>query len=470
MRSRPFLLATATLLAACTVGPDFRQPVVAGASGQWIGPAAPGAVDTLWWRSLGDPVLTSLIETATAGNADIRTGEARLREARANRDTAAGGRMPNIDAKASFAQTQLSRNGQFPIASIPGFNRQFGLFDAGFDASWELDLWGGHRRAVEAAGRREESAAASLADARLQIIAEVARSYADLRTTQARLQALATDSGYRGSLAMLTRQRVDAGEAPASEASAATIRAADARAPIAGAKADLQAAIYRLALLAGQPPEALAGTLDTPAPLLEPPALVAAGLRSDLLTRRPDVRAAQADFAAATADIGVATAELFPKLTLIGSLGQQSQSLSDTASGSSTRFGMGPSFSWPIFAAGRMRAQVRGAGARADAAAATYEKVVLAALSDSETALNRYAAARTALADREAALAAADHAASLAQQRFGSGEDDRLALLEAQSTAAAANLRAIAARADRFTAYVSLTKALGGGWITSSTD
>ena len=197
--------------------------------------------------------------------------------------------------------------------------------------------------------------------------------------------------------------------------------------------------------------------------------LLAAGLRSDLLTRRPDVRAAQADLAAATADIGVATAELFPKLTLVGSLGQQSQSLSDIGSGGSTRFGIGPSFSWPIFAAGRIRAQIRGADARADAAGAAYEKAVLTALSDSETALNRYAATGTALAEREAALDAAQRSAGLAQKRFASGEDDRLAVLEAQSTATAAGLLAIAARADHLTAYVSLTKALGGGWNDAPT-
>ncbi len=465
MPVRLLLLAT-VVLAGCTVGPDFKQPVVAGATAPWLGPAATGVVDPDWWQSLGDPVLTHLIETATANNADIRTAEARLREARANRDAAAGARLPAVDARASFTQTQLSKNGQFPIARIPGFNRQFGLFDAGFDATWELDLWGGNRRAVEAAGRRAESAAARLAETRLQIIAEIGRSYADLRATQARLAGLEANAGYRATLASLTSQRAGAGEASAMEASAATGRAADARAPIAGARADQVAAIYRLALLTGQPPEALATSLATPAPIPEPPAIVAAGLRSDLLTRRPDVRAAQADLAAATADIGVSTAELFPKLTLVGSLGQQSQGLSDIASGGSTRFGIGPSLSWPIFAAGRIRAQVRGADARADAAAAAYEKAVLTALSDSETALNRYAATGTALNDREAGLAAAERAAGLARQRFEKGEDDRLALLEAQSTATAARLRAIAARAEHFTAYLALTKALGGGWAT----
>jgi NodT family efflux transporter outer membrane factor (OMF) lipoprotein len=465
----PLLLAGAALLAGCTVGPDFRQPVVAGANGQWIGPAAPGAVDALWWQSLGDPVLAGLVESAIRGNADIRSAEARLREARANRDTAAGGRLPSVNAKAGFTQTQLSKNGQFPIESIPGFNRQFGLFDAGFDAAWEIDLWGSNRRTVEAAGRRTESAAAGLAAMRLQIIAEVGRSYADLRATQARLQGLDADAGYRAVLASLARQRADAGEASAIEANAANARAADARALIAGARADQSAAIYRLALLCGQPPDALANSLSTAAPIPEAPPIVAAGLRSDLLTRRPDVRAAQADLAAATADIGVATAELFPKLTLVGSLGQQSQSLSDIGIGGSTRFGIGPSFSWPIFAAGRIRAQIRGADARADAAGAAYEKAVLTALSDSETALNRYAATGTALAEREAALDAAQRSAGLAQKRFASGEDDRLAVLEAQSTATAAGLLAIAARADHLTAYVSLTKALGGGWNDAPT-
>jgi len=191
--------------------------------------------------------------------------------------------------------------------------------------------------------------------------------------------------------------------------------------------------------------------------------MVAAGIRSELLQRRPDVRAAEADLVAATADVGTETANLYPRFALAGNVGQQARSLGDLAESGSTRFGIGPSFSWPIFSFGRIRAQVRAAGARADASAAAYEKAVLGALADSETAANRYAAAMNARDARESALGEARAAAALAGQRFQRGEDDRIQMLEAHSAALQAELLALAARADAAAAYVGFTKALGGG-------
>jgi NodT family efflux transporter outer membrane factor (OMF) lipoprotein len=463
MRHAPLLLIT-LVLAGCTVGPNYRRPTVAGIDAPWIAHGNTDTVDQSWWKALGDPVLENLIARAATDNFDVRIAEARLQEARANRDAAAGRALPSVSATGSATENQLSRNGLLPINNLPGFKRNYSLFDAGFDASWEIDLWGGTRRAIESAGARTAAAAAHVADVRLQTIAEVARTYAELRGGQARLESLNAEARIRGEIAALVQRRFAAGDASWSDAAFASQRAYAAKAVISGSAADLQSAIYRLGLLTGQPPEALLDSLRVPAPLPMPPAIVATGIRSDLLRRRADIRAADAELAAATADIGVETANLYPRFSLMGGLGQQSRAGSELTSASSTRFSIGPSFSWPIFSAGRIRAQIRGANARADAAAAAYEKTVISALTDSETALNRYAATVVTRGESESALANGQLITRLAAQRFRAGEDDRIQWLEAQSSERAFEQVSLTARLDVTTSYIAIVKSLGGGW------
>ncbi|MDE2043314.1 MAG: TolC family protein, partial [Alphaproteobacteria bacterium] len=224
--------------------------------------------------------------------------------------------------------------------------------------------------------------------------------------------------------------------------------------------AQAHADIYALATLTGQAPGIALDLSHAP----QLPEIVAAGIRSELLQRRPDIRAADADLAAATFDIGAAKAQLYPHFSIMGGLGQQAQHGSDLFSGDSTRFVIGPSFSWPIFNAGRIKAQVRGTQARADAAQAAYEKAVLGALADSETALNRYANDKLAYANAASANENARDLARLAKSRFEAGEDDRVQMLEAQASALANAQSLETARGDALAAYVALSKALGGGW------
>ena len=460
MRASPLLLLL--LAGACTVGPDFKRPVVAGTDAGWQSPAAtPGPVEANWWRALGDPTLDTLVEAALANNLDLREAAARLREARAGRDAAAGRASPEVSARGSATQNRISGDGQLPVARIPQFSRDYALFDLGFDASWEIDLWGGTRRSIEGAQARAEAAELRAGDVRLQVIAEVVRSYADLRAAQARRTSVAAEAEVRRTVAGLAQRRYTGGEGTRIEAAQAAQRAATVRAALPQIVADASAAQARLALLTGRPPEAVT-LADAPLPL--PPALVAAGIRSELLQRRPDVRAAQADLAAATADVGVETANLYPRFSLLGSLGRQSRNVEGLADGPTTRFSIGPSFSWPIFSAGRIRAQIRGSNARVDAAGARYEKAVLSALADSETALNRYAAARAEAETRDAVLAEAALVARLAERRWRAGEDDRLQALEAEAVRRSAEQAALAARAATLTSYAALSKALGGGW------
>jgi NodT family efflux transporter outer membrane factor (OMF) lipoprotein len=424
---------------------------------------APGEVDAQWWKALHDPVLDGLVVEALAHNLDIVQAEARLREARANGDAARGRTAPQVNVTGSATEQQLSANGQIPINNIPGFDRRFSLFDAGIDASWELDLWGGVARSVDAANARAKASALRAEDTRLRIVAEVVRTYSELRAAQARGALLEREAALRTDIAALIDARFRAGESARSDVANARQRASAARAQIPQTDANARAAAYSLALITGRPPEALAALAASPAPLPTPPVLVPAGVRSELLLRRPDVRAAEADLAAATADIGVARASLYPRFSLVGSLGQQAQQPGDFLSGESTRFLIGPSFTWPIFSFGRIRAQIHAADSRADASAAAYEQAVLSALTDSETAANRYVAAVAARKDRETALEDASTAAGLALLRFDKGEDDRIQMLEARSASIQAEQAALAAQADATTAYVSFAKALGGG-------
>jgi NodT family efflux transporter outer membrane factor (OMF) lipoprotein len=457
-----FLSVAMLATAGCTVGPDYAQraPKVGP---EWVEPADAGPVDLSWWESFGDATLANLVKKAVAANLDIAEAQARLAEARANRDAAAGRQLPDARAVGSATENQVSENGQLPVANIPGFDRRYSLFDLGFDASWEIDLWGRNRRSLEAAQARAAAAAESARAVRLRVIAEVVRNYIDLRAAQARLQVAEQNGRVLGEIGRVAQLRFAAGEANRLEATRAATDAAAAAGVIPALRAEERAAAYNLALLTGEAPEMALGLLAR-AELPSPPPAIAAGLRSELLARRPDVRQAERELAAATADIGVATADLVPRFSLLGSLGQQARDAGDLLSGSSTRFSIGPSFSWPIFSGGRIRAQIRGADARAQAAAIRYDKAVLEALRDSETAINRFAMARQSRGQAEAAEQAARETLGLARRRFQAGEDNRLDALRAEAAYEAAARQLADARALELAAAAALYKALGGGW------
>jgi len=462
---RRFMLVSLPLLAtACTVGPDYHRPVVTGEAASWASAANASAVDPTPWAKLGDPVLADLISQALAANLDIAEAEGRLREARAQLGATRANGAPQATLSASAQQNRTSLNGAVPLGSFPGYQRNFALYNAGFDASWEIDLWGGQRRAVESAQAQIAAAHARAADVRLQVVAEVVRAYAQLRGSQAMLTAARADAEAQAESAEIIRQRLAAGESPRGDETRAREAARTAHAPIAGIEADAHAAADSLALLTGRAPEALRALAATPAAMPELPANVAVGARADMLRRRPDVRAAEADLATATANVGVQTASLYPRLSLNGGLDPQSRALGNLASGNSLGFAVGPRLSWALFDGGRVRAQIGAANARTDQATARYTRAVLAALADSETAINRYAAWGATMAERDAALAASARSLDLARQRYQAGEDDKLALLQAQSAYANAQRASFQAHEAAFEAYAALVKALGGGW------
>ena len=453
-------------LAGCTVGPGYERPQTPIAE-DWMEPAVPGAIDTEWWHRFGDPQLAALVERAVASSPDLREAEARLAEARANRDAARGGRSPQVQATGSATENVLSENGQLPIANIPGFDREFSLFDLGFDASWELDFWGRNRRQVEAAEARAAAALWSRRDALVSLVAELARNYVELRGAQAELAAAEDRLEAQAALAGLTRLRFEAGEASRIDAEQADSQRAAAAAARDGLAAQAAAAAYRIAVLVGEPPEQVVPGLHPSAPIPEPPATIVSGVRSDLLERRPDIRRAERELAAATAEIGVATADLFPRFNLLGSLGSQARNPLDLLSGGSVRLAVGPSCSWPVFSGGRIRAQIRASDANAEAAAARYDRAVIGALSESESAANRFATASSAAGEARVAWEREAAAYRLAEMRFERGEDDRLALMRARLRMLDAQSRERDAAEVRATAAIALYKALGGGWAAT---
>lgn len=456
-------LLLALMLTACAVGPAYERPNVSFDE-HWVETADTGPVDAAWWRSLNDPLLSELVDRALGGNLDLARAEARLREARANRDAAAGQRLPQVDVAGSAARERVSENGQIPINRIPGFKRDLSLYQVGFDASWEIDLWGHQSRSVQAAGARTEAARDSRRAVQVQVVAEVIRCYVDLRSAQEVMQSVESDAEAQESIATLVNDRYQKGESSRFDFVRTDAQARTTRAAVPGFEAAARAASYELAVLIGQSPETLVPRLLVPAALPQSAATVTAGLRSDLLRRRPDILQAERQLAAATADVGVATAELFPRVSLIGSVGQQAQNGGDIFTGASNQFTVGPSLHWPIFAGGTLRANIRAANARADVAATTYESAVLGAISDSETAINRFAAARRTQQDREVARQQLEESVTLARERYRAGEDDLIVLLEAQSAYTVAEQQSIAARASTLSAQASLYKALGGGW------
>ena len=464
-----FVQIAAASLAACTVGPDYERPQIDHAD-VWLEPAELSAVDMRWWDNFDDPMLVRLIDMAVAGNPDLREAEARLAEARANRDAVRGGRVPEIEANGSVTENVLSRNGQLPVNNIPGFDREFPLFDFGFDASWELDFWGRRTRQIEAAEARAAEALEARRDVLITLIGEIARGYVDLRAAQAGAALQSQAAEAEAGRAALADQRYRAGESSRLEAERAAALAATAAQAVPQAQARAAAAAYRIATLVGRPPEDIVPELRGPAPLPGAPEQIFVGIRSDLLERRPDVRQAERELAATTADIGVATADFFPRFSLFGSLGSQARDPGDLFSTDSLRLGIGPSFSWPIFSGGRIRAQIRAADARTEAAAARYEAAVIGALSDSESAINGYLRAQETTTEAERALAAERAATELARQRFEAGEDNRSDWLAAQLQLAERETGALDARAAELQSAIALYKALGGGWSVIEAD
>lgn len=485
------VVALAFTLAGCTVGPDFERPTVHPPNNWHALKSAEtpnaSAVTTQpaqlarWWTVFDDPTLTALIQDALKGNLNLRRARLRIREARARLAMAQGRRLPSISAGASYRRKRVSQNGiastiggaersragrgRAPAPPIPGGALgEFNLFQAGFDASWELDLFGGSQRHIEATKARLAAAVANRRAVRVSLVAEVARNYFMLRGAQRRLEIARKSLYKQQALLQLTRDLQKAGMASQQAVNRIAARVAQTRAALPPLRTRKRRAMHRLSLLLGNYPGTLAERLTEPAALPEVPPQVPIGLPSSLLRRRPDIRRAEHKLHAATAEVGVAVSRLFPQISLTGSFGFQSTEFEELAVWESRFFGIGPSIRIPIFQQGRLRARVQVQKAQRKQALVRYRRTVLNAfreVADAITAYRNVQARRRALAKR---VAHNREAVALALSRYQQGLTDYLAVLDAQTALLRSKDALAQASVAVRTKLVALYKALGGGW------
>ena len=453
------LLGIGLFFTGCSVGPNYHAPKVA-VSGKWSEPLEGGLTNRTaraaeWWTTFNDPKLNSLIVRAVQSNHDLRIAEARLRQARAQRRFSTADFWPTMDASASYTRERASKNVNQP--SNPFENN---LYQAGFDAAWEIDVFGGKRRALEAATADAAASEEDRNDTLVSLLAEVARNYVELRGLQQRLLITRDNIKSQQDALEVTQARFKGGVASELDVTQAAALLASTRSQLPSLETSLKQTLHQLAVLLGQQPGALLAELSGEGPIPPTPPEVPVGLPSELLRRRPDVR----QLAAATARIGVQTAELFPKFSLTGAAGLQSVSASDWFTGGSKFWSAGPTVQWRIFDAGRIRANVRVQNEKQEESLAVYEKAVLTSLQDVENALVAYAQEQVRYRSLKDQTEAHRRQVELANELYTKGLADFLNVLDAQRSLYQAEDQLVQSEKTISQNLVALYKALGGGW------
>jgi len=465
--TRPLLLAAATavaLAAACTaVGPDYEAPA-AEVPAAWSPPAGGGLVANPaelegWWRRLDDPVLDDLVLRARDGGLDLKTALARVAESRALLAVAGADRLPTVDATGAWEHRAESAN-----TPVGEFFPDFGQYSVGFDAAWELDLWGRVRRSIEAAGADYQASLEDARDVAVTVAAETAVAYVDLRAFQRRAEIARTNLALQDQTLDLVRARFEAGLVSESDLAQARTSVSTTRSRVPSFEAGVATARNRLCVLLGLTPGSLAPELAAAAPIPVPPDDVAVGVPADLLRRRPDVRRAERELAAETARIGVAQADLYPRLTLVGSLGLAAQSSADLFEDGSDTHRYGPSLRWNLFDSGRLSERVNAQDARAEQARLGWEQTVLSALEEAENAMSDFVREQERRAALSEAVSQARRAVELARTQYTEGLADFQTVLVAERALADLDDQLAVSDAAITTDLVSLYKALGGGW------
>ncbi|NDV75484.1 efflux transporter outer membrane subunit [Burkholderia cenocepacia] len=503
------------VVASCTVGPDYQPPHAdvpdtwhaMRADGQAASPASDAAArssptvdadpDPRWWRAFGDPLLDRLVERAAHDNLDVQAAVLRIAQARAQVRAAAAQGLPDVRATASYQREQLGLKGiveeqgidqrvdrlgapgspldrfgpgtgarvqQGARSAIDALEAPVNLWQAGFDASWELDLFGRVRRSVEAAGAQTSAAIASRDDALLSLEAEVAQTYLQLRGAQAQ-RALADDlQRAQRELLDLTREQAAHGLASDLDVRSVDARLAQIRAQLP--QFDQQIVLLRngLAYLVGGEPGALDDWLAAPRALPDGPPAVPVGLPSTLARRRPDIRRAEAELHAATADVGVAVAQFYPDISLTGQVGLRASHVRELAHWSHLFYSFGPAISLPIFSGGQLVSNLRLSQARQAEAALAYRQAVLVALRDVDNALAVYRTDQARAAALDDAVKAEQGALDLARDRYRKGLSPFLDVLDAERQWSEGRQQAQQGALQTTTDLVALYKALGGGW------
>lgn len=463
----------AAALGGCKVAP-YSAPAKAEVPGSWQNAASqhpPGDLST-WWKRFHDPMLDRLIAVGLERSLDLREAAARIQEARTLREVAGAGDEIQIDANASGIRKRSSANNAF----VPPTSRTTSQWQAGFDAIWEFDVFGRIDKEKDAAQAGVDVSVESRRDVQVSLVAEIVRNYIELLAALERWRQDRQLLSMHEDTSALVRARVEAGLATDFELSRAQALVAETQARMHGARYEQKRFRHRLALLLGTTPgnliqlcgEEIESDALEARILLTPPPEIGAGLPSDLLRRRPDIRQAEREIAQVAAEIGIATAELYPRFSLTGSLGLQANSyrrLNDTGSGF---WSIGPSMSWPILDSGKLRARVRSQEARHSQALARYEKRVLTAIEETENALAGVVQERERLASLREANDANRRAREVAVQLYTQGLRDFLTVLEADRALVASDFSLTDAARSQALQATALFKALGGGWDPES--
>jgi len=459
----PILLLVGTQ--GCAVGPDYRAPALRlpGAWGQRDQPGVTSTTPdlTAWWRRFGDPVLDTLIDRAVAKNLDLKIALANVREARALRGVAGADQFPTINASGAYSRVKDSENSR-PLP--PGFDPEHHLYLVGLDASWELDVWGRVRRSVEAADATLEATEDNRRDVLVIVLAEVARNLVGVRSAQQRILIAQNNIQTQQEVVDLTRARFDAGLATEVDVSQARALLATTQAQVPALRTERDQAIHRLAVLVGDAPANLLEELRQIDRIPAAPPSVPIGLPSELVRRRPDVRRVERELAAATAKIGVATADLFPRFSLTGTLGVSAIDAGKVFTGASRFSSIGPQMVWPIFAGGRIRANIRVQEAGQEAALARYDQTVLGALEETENALVAYGEEHTRQQRLGEAVDASQVALTLSRELYVRGLADFLTVLDNQRSLYTAQDQRVQSEQTLIVSLIAIYKALGGGW------
>jgi len=454
------------LLIGCSVGPDYEEPDLTtpdawtSAVEDELSPAVP-ALES-WWTVFGDTTLTNLIAEADTSNLNLAVAVGRLQEARAATGVAKGAQWPSLDAYGDYGRTQLSE--QSPPGNTTGGGPN-DLWQFGFDATWEIDVFGKNRRSIEAATATWQASVEDYRDVLVTLYAEVAANYINVRTLQARIDYAEANAEALKATMNLTRDRYEAGLTSLLDVTRAESNWANTMASIPNLESQLHAAMNRLAVLLGQAPGSLHQRLHETRPLPTPPRDLLVGLPNDLLRRRPDVRRAERELAAQTARVGVATADLYPSFSIRGLLGLESTEWSNLGPASeSNTWSLVPGFRWNLFNGGATRSRIEIEEARTNQLLAAYEIAVLTALEDVENAMMALDRERLRRDRLRQAVAASETSVNLVHTQYISGLTDFQNYLDAQRTLVDEQDNLASSEGQVVQNLIALNKALGGGW------
>ena len=469
-------LFLASIIPACTVGPNYSQPKVNVPQG-WHDvsrdaehaehPSVPSSDPprvslATWWRTLEDPTLDSLVERAVQANPDLHLAQARVREARAQRGVVSADLFPTVNAAGSYSRSRNSENAFGGLSGPAGSEND--LYQAGFDASWEIDVFGGVRRTVEAADADVAASIESRRDVLVTLVAEVAQNYIELRGSQQQAAIARENLDAQRATLDLTRERLASGLSNDLDIARAEAQVQTTESQIPALESAARQSIHLLSVLLAQEPAALVEELSVQTPIPGAPAEIPIGLPSELLRRRPDIRRAERQVAAATARIGVASADLFPRFSLAGSLGLQSSHFSDLSDFSSRYWSIGPSVSWPILDWGRIRSTIGVENAREEQAFIVYEQTILTGLRETEDARVAFTREQERRQMLNGAVDSNRRAVKLAGELYQQGLSDFLSVLQAQRDLYESENALVLSDRAVTTHLVALYKSLGGGW------